>query len=145
MTVLPFPGRLVTSASGAGTPVSRAALAGTFAAPSGGRGSFTGTYRLERLLTQFEQLAAVGVFTGELREADGTHIGICSRRLTCAAVVGADAVVPRVQIGPVDVNLLGFMVTVAEFSVGVRRELRDTSSAAGGSLGELPRYHRPRP
>lgn len=155
MTVLPFRERPVTTdrpvtptpatapGPGPGPAGTSVELVGTFPAPSGGRGTFAGTYRLERLLNQFEQLAASGVFTGELRDADGTHVGICSRRITCAAVVDTDSVEHELRIGPVDVNLLGFMVTVDEFSVALSRELRGVPSPTRGLLGELPYDHRP--
>ena len=133
MTVLPFRTASSSTARGAGPPSSTAELVGTFRAPSGGRGTFTGSYRLERLVDQFGQLAAAGIFTGELHDADGAHVGLASRRLTCAAVVETDAEMHLVQVGPVDVNLLGLMVTVQEFSVGLRRELRMLSTALGST------------
>ena len=135
MTVLPFRTGPSANARGAGPPSGTAEIVGTFPAPSGGRGTFTGSYRLERLVDQFGQLAAAGIFTGELHEADGTHVGLASRRLTCAAVVGSDAESHLVQVGPVDVNLLGLMVTVQEFTVGMRRDLRMLSTALGSAQG----------
>ena len=123
MTVLPFRTASSPTARGAGPPGTTAELVGTFPAPSGGRGTFTGSYRLERLVDQFGQLAAAGIFTGELQDADGTYVGLSSRRLTCAALVETGAEMHVVNIGPVDVNLLGLMVTVQEFIVGVRRDL----------------------
>ena len=91
MTVLPFRTAASSPARGAGPPSGTADLVGTFPAPSGARGSFTGSYRLERLVDQFGQLAAAGIFTGELHDADGTQVGLASRRLTCAAVVAEQA------------------------------------------------------
>jgi hypothetical protein len=137
MTVLPFRTPASTTAPGKGPPGTTAELVGTFPAPSGARGTVTGTYRLERLVDQFGQLAAAGIFTGELRDADGTHVGIASRRLTCAAFVDPYAETHVVRIGPVDVNLLGFMVTVDEFCVGMGRELRalPTMGRSSGSAG----------
>ena len=133
MTVLPFRTPSTSSARGTGPPGTVAELVGTFPAPSGGRGTFTGSYRLERLVDQFGQLAAAGIFTGEMHNADGTHVGMSSRRLTCAALVETDAERHLVHIGPVDVNLLGLMVTVQEFTVGVRRDLRSLSPDLGSA------------
>jgi hypothetical protein len=107
-------------------------VVGTFQAPDGGRGLFTGAYRLERLVDEHGQLAAAGVFTGELHAANGSHVGTGSRRLTCAAVVGEDAVAYDLCLGPVDVNLLGFMVTVGEFNISMRRDLVPSSSVRSG-------------
>jgi hypothetical protein len=133
MTVLPFRTPSSTPARDTGPP-GTAELVGTFPAPSGGRGTFTGSYRLERLVNQFGQLAAAGIFTGELHDADGTHVGMCGRRLTCAALVETDVETHLVHIGPVDVNLLGLMVTVQEFSVALPRDLPKRSTDLRSAL-----------
>ena len=138
MTVLPFRTSSSPTAGGAGPPGTTADLVGTFPAPSGGRGTFTGSYRLERLIDQFGQLAASGIFTGELQDADGRYVGLSSRRLTCAALVDTDAETHVVHIGPVDVNLLGLMVTVQDFSVGLRRDLRMLSTDLAGMHRRTP-------
>jgi hypothetical protein len=139
MTVLPFP---VPPAARAGATGPSVAVTGTFWSPQGPAGTFTGTYRLERLLDQYGQTAAAGVFTGELVGADGVHLGMASRRHTAAAELdpAVDAFLARV--GPVDVNLLGFLVTVDEFTVAVPRALPEQSTAhlpatAGELLGQV--------
>lgn len=141
MTVLPFPVRPAARAGAAG-PARTVAVTGTFWSPQGPAGSFTGTYRLERLLDQYGQTAAAGVFTGELVGAGGEHLGVASRRHTAAAELdtAVDAFVARV--GPVDVNLLGFLVTVDEFTVSMPRSLPEPSTAhlpatAGELLGRV--------
>ena len=72
MTIIPFPvegaGR---SASSGPAFCAEAAVTGAFGSPSGGTGTFTGAYRLERFVIQYDHLAAAGVFTGELIDADG--------------------------------------------------------------------------
>ena len=45
-------------------PAGLAVATGSFASASGGTGVYTGTYRLERFVSQFGQLAAAGVFAG---------------------------------------------------------------------------------
>jgi hypothetical protein len=122
MTVLPF----TTRASARDDDVGVAAapdLTGHFTPPGGGDGLFTGTYRLERLLDQYGQTAAAGVFTGELIGADRRRIGLASRRHVAAAEVLDDAHGRWVSLGPVDVNLLGFLVTVDAFAVRVPLDL----------------------
>jgi hypothetical protein len=133
MTVLPFRAPSETRAPGTGPPGGTAEVLGTFQAPDGGRGLFTGAYRLERLLDEHGQLAAAGVFTGELHAADGSHVGTGSRRLTCAAVVGSDSSAYEMRVGPVDVNLLGFMVSVGEFSITMRRNLAPATGSGRGA------------
>ena len=128
MTVLPFPvlpaARAEATGSSRTTPVT-----GTFWSPQGPAGTFTGTYRLERLLDEYGQTAAAGVFTGELVGAGGAHLGMASRRHTAAAELDPTVDALLARVGPVDVNLLGFLVTVDEFTVAVPRALPAPSTA----------------
>jgi hypothetical protein len=100
-------------------PAGLAVAAGTFASASGGRGVFTGTYRLERFVSEYGQLAAVGVVTGALFDTDGTEIGMDSRQQTVAVEVAAGLSGVVARLGPVDVNLFGFLVSVDEIAVEV--------------------------
>ena len=84
---------------------------------------FTGTYRLERLVNQYGQTAAAGVFAGKLTTGDGEHLGMGSRRHTAAAEVIPTPNAFRVDIGPVDIVVLGFDVTVEEFSLTIPRHM----------------------
>jgi hypothetical protein len=117
-------------------------VTGTFWSPQGPAGTLTGSYRLERLLDQYGQTAVAGVFTGELVGAGGEHLGMASRRHTAAADLDPTADAFLARIGPVDVNLLGFLVTVDEFTVAVPRALPEPSRAqlpatAGELLGQV--------
>jgi hypothetical protein len=127
MTVLPFPsnGDLPASppTAQASTRSSNVEVSGTFAAPSGGRGLFTGSYRLERLRSEFGQVTAAGVMTGQLVDVDGTPVAVGSRRHTAAATLVSDPTKHLVRIGPVDVNIAGFMVTVEQVEVTMPRDL----------------------
>ncbi len=132
MTDLPFPARPgSTPHKGLRVPLAGAAeVQGSFCAPTGRRGQFTGSYRLGSFVWQYGELAAVGVFTGSLTDADGQHIGTGSRRHTAATVLDFTPTGLRVQVGPLDVNLLGFLVTVEDFSL----ELPARSIGARGDL-----------
>jgi hypothetical protein len=117
-------------------------VTGTFWSPQGPAGTFTGSYRLERLLDQYGQTAAAGVFTGELVGAGGEHLGMASRRHTAATDLDPTVDAFLARIGPVDVNLLGFLVTVDEFTVAVPRALPEPPMAhlpatAGELLGQV--------
>jgi hypothetical protein len=137
MTVLPFPLRPAARAGAVG-PSLTAAVTGTFWSPQGPAGTFTGTYRLERLLDQYGQTAAAGVFTGALVGAGGEHLGVASRRHTAAAELDTAVDTYLARVGPVDVNLLGFLVTVDEFTVGVPRDLPERPTAhLPATAGEL--------
>lgn len=116
MTVLSFDAGRKARTRKAGLPCPSAVVTGSFTSPSGSAGTFTGTYRFERLVDQFGHPAAAGVFTGELVDAQRDRIGVGSRRHTAAVVLspGTDAGTCGARIGPLDVNLLGFMVSVEE-------------------------------
>ena len=128
MTVLPFTVRPAARAGAAG-PDRTAAVTGTFWSPQGPAGTFTGTYRLERLLDQYGQTAAAGVFTGELVGAGGERLGIGSRRHTAAAELDTAVDAYMARIGPVDVKLLSFLVNVDEVDVRVPRSLPEPPTA----------------
>ena len=133
MTVLPFTTRAAAREGGvddSATPD----VVGHFTSPGGGHGHFTGTYRLERLLDQYGQTAAAGVFTGELIGANRERIGLASRRHVAAAEVAEGPNDRHIGLGPVDVNLLGFLVTVEAFTVALPRNLPAT-----GTSGRFPR------
>ena len=120
MTVLPFTSRtkrLPTRASLAAVP---ALASGSFASPSGRSGSFLGTFRLERCTVRFGQLAAAGVFTGQLFDADGQPIGFSARRKTTAADVIMSRTALLVRVRPGTVNLLGFDVEVREVHIDAK-------------------------
>lgn len=141
MTVFPFPVRPAAGAE-AGVTSRTARVTGTFWSPQGPAGRFSGTYRLERLVDQYGLTAAAGVFTGELVGAGGEHLGMASRRHTAAAELDTQVDQYLAQVGPVDVNLLGFLVTVDEFTVAVPRALPEPSTArlpatAGEMLGQV--------
>ena len=126
MTVLPFPGRTTGVVDGDRRPTEPEGspqVTGRFACPAGGEGVFTGTYRLERLVDQYGQLAAAGVFTGELTDAGGRRIGLASRRHTAAVEVAGTTGGQVLRLGPVDVNLHGFLVAVDAFTCRVRGAL----------------------
>lgn len=126
MTVLSFDARRRARTPDTGLPSLAGSVTGTFASPTGSAGTFTGSYRLERLLDQFDHPAAAGVFTGELVDAEGRRIGVGSRRHTAAVQLFADAGAgtSEARMGPLAVNLLGFMVSVDEIIFAIPTELR---------------------
>jgi hypothetical protein len=122
VTDLAFPARRRKSTHDSMSPVRTTAVAGILRA-AGADGVFTGTYRLERLVDQYGQSAAVGVFAGTLTSGDGERLGMGSRRHTAAAESSSTPNAIRVDIGPVDIVVLGFEVTVDAFSVIIPRNL----------------------
>jgi hypothetical protein len=106
-TAAPPPAALVTPVTGA------------YRSPSGGLLRFHGSYRLERVLWKDGRLCAAGVFSGRVAHAGGAGAGMASRRRTVAVDVVAGGAGHQVQVGPVDVDLLGLSVAVGAFVVEV--------------------------
>lgn len=137
MTVIPFTARTERLRTAA-PPPAPAVVTGSFDSPSGRGGTFLGSYRLERCLSPFGLLAAAGVFTGRLTDADGSRIGIGARRTTVAVEVVTIGTRLLVQIGPLDVNLLGFLVGVDELSVDVRGTSCEDAVCVALELSDQP-------
>jgi hypothetical protein len=119
-----------------------ARIQGTFRSPCGGAGTMTGWLRLGGFVVVSGQLCAAGVFTGELLGADGTTIGVGSRRRTAPVEITRTAEGLTALVGPVDVDLLGLTVTVPAFSMetgarapvaAVRARGRRTASRRGAA------------
>jgi hypothetical protein len=133
MTVLPFTNRPTDREDAVGLTAAPS-VTGRFTSPAGGRGEFVGTYRLERLVDQYGLTAAAGVFTGELVGTGEERLGLASRRQVSAVDVVDGPLGRYVCLGPVDVNLLGFLVTMDQFMVTLPLDV-----AADGSSGRFPR------
>jgi hypothetical protein len=131
MTVIPFAHRGTHSGAGPSMAAQTAAT-GTFCSPSGRVGIFTGAFRLERFVSRLGRMAAAGVFTGELIDADGSRIGMGSRRCTALVEVIPCRTAVLARFGPVDVNLLGFRVNVAEVTVDATRSSADVHRGLRG-------------
>lgn len=120
MTVLPFTPRTNGNRVAIGSPVTAGTpVTGSFSAPSGRSGAFTGCYRLEQLLWQSGRLTAAGVYTGELTDSDGHRLGAGSRRLTAPVDVVAWDGRLVTRLAPQYVDLLGLLVAMPEFEVEV--------------------------
>lgn len=107
---------------------------GTFRSPRGLAGSMHGSLRLERVGVEAGRLRVAGVFTGELLDADGTSIGVGSRRQVAPAMVPDDGDGGHVLIGPVQVDLLGLDVSIPAFAV---------DAEAGGEIAPIVRLPLP--
>ena len=118
MTVLPFAARACQVEPGV-PGVGLARVTGSFRSPSGRAGTFTGSYRLEHLVSERGQLLAAGVFTGELVDVDGCRIGRAARRRTVPVVAAAHGGVLQVRLGRLDVDVMGLLVAVDAVTVDV--------------------------
>jgi hypothetical protein len=110
MTVIAFrPRARSVSERPAGVPVP---VAGRFRSPSGRTGRMEGFLRVHRLVILPRGTFVGGVFTGELRDVDGSLVGVDSRRATVAAdlVRGRGGFAPVVR--PFQLDLMGLTVEV---------------------------------
>jgi hypothetical protein len=117
MAVLPFTSRPTRVSRTTAAPVS--VVRGSFAAPTGGTGSFRGDYRLEHLVARSGRLAARGVFTGRLSDGHGRRVGIAARRRTAPVALTALDGRVLVHLPALDVDLNGLVVTMEELDVEV--------------------------
>ena len=113
MTVIAFPRR--PSGSDGQHARNHPRVEGTFQSPRGRRGSMHGTLRVRRFVLGPDGLCLSGVFTAELREDDGTLIGVDSRRATVPVEVVHDERGSRLVVAPVALELMGIVVDVRQF------------------------------
>lgn len=92
-------------------------VSGTFRSPRGRAGRMTGSVRLQRLVLAPRGAFVTGVFTGELRDDDGSLIGVESRRATAPADLVQDERGFRPWVRPFSLDLMGITVDVAGFAV----------------------------
>lgn len=86
-------------------------------------------------MTSFQgELVAVGEISGALRNGDGNYLGLGGRRCAAAVRVSRDPHALELVVGPLEIDLLGFLVAVDEL-VG---ELPEDRSAV------VPTPRRPR-
>jgi hypothetical protein len=76
-----------------------------------------GQLRLQRLVIAPRGAFVTGVFTGELREPDGTLIGVDSRRATAPADLVRDAEGMRPVVRPLRLDLMGFAIDIDPFAI----------------------------
>ncbi|HEX5522184.1 MAG TPA: hypothetical protein VFX53_01950, partial [Pedococcus sp.] len=77
----------------------------------------SGHLRLQRLVIAPRGAFITGVFTGELREPDGTLIGVDSRRATVPADLERDESGLRPVVRPLQLDLMGITIDVAPFAI----------------------------
>ncbi|MEO7268093.1 MAG: hypothetical protein ABIW49_02675 [Knoellia sp.] len=90
---------------------------GVFRSPRGRTGTMTGHLRLQRIVIVPRGAFVTGVFTGELREPDGTLIGVDSRRCTVPADLRRDDDGLEAVIRPMQLDLMGIAIDVLPFAV----------------------------
>ena len=116
MTVIAFRPRPRAAMPGASAaPV---ALTGTFRSPRGRTGRMRGSLRVHRLVVVPSGTFVTGVFTGELRDDDGSVIGVDTHRATIAADVEERTDGRLTVLRPFQLDLMGIPVDVDATTIG---------------------------
>ena len=87
-------------------------LAGTFRSPRGRLGHMVGALRVHRLVIVPRGTFVTGVFTGELRDDDGSLVGVDTRRATIAADLVREGHGYLPVLRPFQLDLMGITVDV---------------------------------
>jgi len=109
MTVIAFRPRPRATSQASDAPVP---LAGTFRSPRGRLGHMVGALRVHRLLIVPRGTFVTGVFTGELRDDDGSLVGVDTRRATIAADLVREGHGYLPVLRPFQLDLMGITVDV---------------------------------
>ena len=109
MTVIAFRPRPPATSQASHAPVP---LAGTFRSPRGRLGHMVGALRVHRLLIVPRGTFVTGVFTGELRDDDGSLVGVDTRRATIAADLVREGHGYLPVLRPFQLDLMGITVDV---------------------------------
>lgn len=107
-------------------------VTGTFTDALGGTGTFAGTFTPTRVLNQGGQLAAVGTLTGTLTNSAGTSLGAVTQQVTTPLQAAATCDILNLNLGPLDLNLLGLQVHLDEVVLDITAQ-----QGPGNLLGNL--------
>ena len=116
MTVIAFRSRPVPPPVSSSTD-DHTVWTGTFRSPRGRAGIVNGQLRIQRLVIEQRGAVVTGIFTAQLREPDGTLIGVDSQRVTAPADLVRVEEDLRPVVRPLTIELLGIPVTVDPFSI----------------------------
>ena len=130
------PGSATPAAARAATPASvTSPVTGTFK-NADGTGTFAGTFTPTSFSVVNGVLAATGLLKGTLTDADGTSLGSVSQTATLPVSTTGAAAVPdacnvlNLVLGPLNLNLLGLVVTLNQVHLNI-------TAVPGSLLGDL--------
>jgi hypothetical protein len=95
-------------------------------------GAFNGAVTITRFLNQNGQLTAVGFLSGILTNASGTPTTVISSFAAPVNITAATCSILHLDLGPLDLNLLGLQVNLSEIVLDVTGQ-----TGAGNLLGNL--------
>ena len=131
------PEKTATSAPAASVGSLTSAVKGTFT-NSAGKGTFSGTFTPQKFSVTNGVLQATGVLKGTLTNANGTSLGTVNQTVTdsvntsAAANAVAGCQVLNLVLGPLNLNLLGLVVTLNQVTLNIT-----AVPGAGNLLGNL--------
>lgn len=100
---------------------------------AGGGAVFTGTFQLQRFATNAAgELVANGLLTGVVTTAAGATSSIVRTVSLPAAVTQATCDILHLDLGPLDLNILGLQINLSEIVLDITAQ-----SGAGNLLGNL--------
>jgi hypothetical protein len=96
-------------------------------------GTFAGALNITRFAVQNGQLVAIGTLTGTLKNALGTVLGtVTNLPVTIPVAATGTCEILHLDLGPLDLNLLGLMVHLNEVVLDISAQ-----SGSGNLLGNL--------
>src|SRR5262245_28251197 len=110
-------------------------ITGTFTDAAGGIGRFAGSLNIQRFAVNNNQVVAVGTLTGTLTDSLGTVLGSIVRTVSLIlnqAATQATCEILHLELGPLDLNLLGLVVHLNRVVLDISAE-----SGPGNLLGNL--------
>jgi hypothetical protein len=107
-------------------------VTGTFTDALGGTGTFAGSLLLQSFKVQNGAIVAVGTLIGTLTNSVETVLGTITQPVTLpVGNMSATCQVLHLELGPLDLNLLGLMVHLDKVVLDI------TAQQGGGLLGDL--------
>ena len=99
---------------------------------SGSGGTFAGTFELQRFVSRDGVLSASGILAGTVTNATGT-VGTVARTILLPVAIGeATCDILHLDLGPLDLNLLGLQIDLSRIVLDITAE-----TGAGNLLGNL--------
>jgi hypothetical protein len=130
MTAFAF-GPMVSVQAAPPVPALSVPVTGTFTDALGGTGTFVGNLALHRFTVQNGALVAIGTLTGTLTDSLGNVLGTVTQSVTLPVTAAATCEILHLELGPLDLNLLGLMVHLDQIVLDI------TAQQGGGLLGDL--------
>ena len=110
-------------------------ITGTFTDAIGGTGRFVGTLNIQRFALNNNQIVAVGTLTGTLTDSLGAVLGSIVNTVSLIlnqAATQASCQILHLELGPLDLNLLGLMVHLNRVVLDITAQ-----PGSGNLLGNL--------